>query len=225
MNQAFSAKRQAVSVADGSHCAQVGEADGLAAARVVGDRHEHDRDVVGAGLADERVEHVGVHVSLERMDGGRLDALGDDAVDGLGAGELHVGAGGVEVRVRGDDLAGPADHAEQDLLRRAALVGGDHVTVREQLGHRGEEAVPRRRAGVGLVAALDAGPLLGAHGAGARIGQEVDQDVVGVEVEEVVAGGAELRLSFVHGREPDRLDALDPEGLDDRAETLHPTRW
>ena len=36
---------------------------------------------------------------------------------------------------------------------------------------------------------LDRRPLVAAHRAGARIGQEVDEDVVGVDVEEVVAGG------------------------------------
>ena len=41
-------ERQPVSVADGADRAQVGQADRLAAAGVVRDRDEHDRDVLGA---------------------------------------------------------------------------------------------------------------------------------------------------------------------------------
>ena len=55
-------------------------------------------------------------------------------------------------------VPGPCDRAEEDLLGRAALVGGDHVLEREQLLHGVEEAKPRARAGVALVAAVDARP-------------------------------------------------------------------
>ncbi len=46
-----------------------------------------------------------------------------------------------------------------------------------------------------------------------------------MQIEQVVPGLAELRRAFLDGREPDRLDALDPEGLDDRAESVHWQRW
>jgi hypothetical protein len=98
-------ERQAVSVADLAHGAQVRQRHRLAAPGVVRDRHEHDRHVLAAALADQRVERVDVHVALERVDRRRLTALGDDAVDRLGARELDVGAGRVEVGVRRDDLA------------------------------------------------------------------------------------------------------------------------
>jgi hypothetical protein len=65
----------------------------------------------------------------------RVAALGDDQVDRLGAGELDVGAGGVEVGVVRDHLARPADDREQDLLGRAALVRRDDVGEREELLH------------------------------------------------------------------------------------------
>ena len=51
-------------------------------------------------------------------------------VDRLGAGELDVGAGRVEVGVRRDHLARSADDAEQDLLGGSALVGRDDVAER-----------------------------------------------------------------------------------------------
>ena len=87
----------------------------------------------------------------------------------------------------GTTLPGPADAREEDLLGGAALVGGDDVLEREELLDRVAEAEPRRRAGVALVAVLDARPLVAAHRARARVGQQVDDHVVGVEVEEVVA--------------------------------------
>ena len=49
------------------------------------------------------------------------------------------------------------------------------------------EAEPGPAAGVGLVAAHDRRPLLGAHGRGAAVGEQVDEDVLGLEQEDVVA--------------------------------------
>src|SRR6185503_12170964 len=135
--------------------------------------------------------------------------------------ELDVGPGRVEVRVAGDRLAGAADDREEDLLRRTALVGGDHVLEREEILDALVEAEPRGRAGVGLVTALDAGPLLGGHRAGPRVGQQVDDHVRRVEAEEVVARLAEVALALLHRGHPDRLDALDPERLDDRLPLIH----
>jgi hypothetical protein len=155
------------------------------------------------------------------VDRRRRSSFGDDQVDRLRAGELDVRPGRVEVGIRRHDLAGPRDHAEEDLLGGPALVRGNDVAKGKEAGHRLEEAEPRGRAGVGLVATLDAGPLLGAHRARARIGEEVDQDVGSVEVEEVVARLAQVSLALVHRGHPDRLDALDPERLDDRVPALH----
>ena len=58
-------------------------------------------------------------------------------------------------------------------------------------------AIPRRRPGVRLVAALDAGPLVARHRAGPRIGQQVDHDVLGVDVEQVAAGRRERRVALL----------------------------
>ncbi len=213
-----------VPIADGADLAQVGQRDGLPSARVVRDRDEHDRDGLASALLDERLERGHVHVALERVDGRGLTALGDGQVHGFRPGELHVGAGGVEVGVVGHHHPRAGHHAEQDLLRRPPLVGGNDVTEREQLLDGLEEPIPAGAAGVRLVTALDAGPLLGAHGAGARIGQEVDEHVVGVEVEQVVARGLQGGLPLLDGGEPDGLDALDPEGLDDRVPAIHHVR-
>jgi hypothetical protein len=214
-------ERDAVAVADLADGAQVRERYRLAATRVVRDRDEHHRDALDAAVADEGIQRVGVHVPLERVDRGWLPSLGDDAVDRLGAGELDVRARRVEVGVRRDDLAGAADHAEQDLLRRATLMRGDHVAERPQLGDRLEEPEPGRGAGVGFVAALDAGPLLGRHRTRPGVGEQVDQHVRGVEVEQVVPRLGERGRALFRRRHPDRLHALDPERLDDRPPALH----
>ena len=169
MNQAFSANRHASrnsgspnAVAHRAHRAQVVERHRLPAARVVRDRDEHARHVVAA-LGEQPLERVDVHVALERVRGARVAPLGDDQVDRLGAGRLDVGARRVEMGVVRDDLARPAEHGEEDPLRRAALVRRDDVLEREQLAHRVAEDEARRRAGVGLVAALDRRPLVAAH--------------------------------------------------------------
>ena len=88
----------------------------------------------------------------------------------------------------GHDLAGPAEHAEQDPLGGPPLVGRDHVLEREQLLHRVAEDEPRRRPGVGLVAVLDRRPLVAAHRAGAGVGEQVDEDVLRPQLEQVEAG-------------------------------------
>ena len=162
-----------------------------------------------------------VHVALERVDRRRVATLGDDQVDGLRAGGLDVRPGRVEVGVVRDHLARTADDREQDLLGGPALVGRDDVAERPQLGDGVEEREPRRRPGVRLVAVLDGGPLVTAHRAGAGIRQQVDQDVVGVEREQVQAGDLDRLGALVAGGHPDGFDRVDPERLDDRPEGLH----
>jgi hypothetical protein len=83
----------------------------------------------------------------------------------------------------------PARHGEQDLLGGPALMGRQDVPEREQAGHRVTERVERGRSGVSFVAPLDAGPLLGRHRARPRVGEQVDQHLLGPDFEQVVPGG------------------------------------
>ena len=138
----------------------VGHGDGLAAAGVVGDGQHDQRDVAGAFAGDERFERLHVHVALEIEAGLRVGGLRDGQIDGARAGEFDVGAGGIEVRVGGHHVAGPAHHGEQDALGGAALVRGDHVAeAGELVGHalQAEEALA---AGVGFVAAHERRPTV-----------------------------------------------------------------
>ncbi len=210
-----------MAVADLAHAAQVGHRDRLTAARVVGHGHEDGWHVRGAALADEAIQRVEVHVALEGMDGRRLTALRDDQVDSLGAGEFDIRPRRVEVRVAGDRLARSADDAEEDLLRRPALVRRDDMAEREQVLDRVQEPEPRWRAGIALVAALDARPLVAAHGARAGIGEQVDEHIVGVDVEQVVARRLERRGALLDRRQPDRFDRVDAKRLDDRLPAVH----
>jgi len=78
------------------------------------------------------------------MQGRWVATLLDHEVDSLGASELDVGARRIEVRVVRHDLARAADHAEQDLLRGASLVGRDDVLERKERLHALQEPIPRR---------------------------------------------------------------------------------
>ena len=111
--------------------------------RVVGDRDDDERDVPAPRSVEEGARAPST--SMFPLNGWSIDGiatLGDDEVDGLGAGVLDVGARRVEVGVVGDDLARAADGREQDLLGGPALVRRDDVLEREERLDRLEEAKP-----------------------------------------------------------------------------------
>ena len=165
--------------------------------------------------SDERFQRGHIHVALERMPCRRLTRLGDGQVDGLGADELDVGAGSVEVRVVGDDVALLAGGAEQDALGGAALVRRDHVLVAEDVLDGIAEALEAAAAGVALVAAHNRGPLLGRHGAGTGVGEQVDEHVIGGQQEQIVVGGAQQRFALFASGPANGFDALDAERFND----------
>ena len=212
---AIDVERLTVPAGDLSGRAHVLEADRLPAARVVRHGQHHER-YPRTLLLQQPVEALEVDVALERMRLVRVVRRGGHQVHRLGAGRLDVAAGRVEVRVGRYQLALAADDREQDRLGRPSLVGRDDVTERHQLAHSRLEPVVGRGAGIGLVAPHHGRPLLRAHRAGAGIGQQVDDHVVGVDREQVPARFLEQRPPLGGRREPDRLHHLDPERLDDR---------
>ena len=137
--------------------------------------------LLAPSACDQRFQRSDVHVALEVEPRLRVGGLGNRQVHGACAGELDVGARGVEVRVGRDNLPGLAGHGEQDALGGAALVSRDHVAEAGEVVHRLFQAEKGLAAGVRFVAAHDGGPLLGGHGAGAGVGEEVDQDVARAE--------------------------------------------
>jgi hypothetical protein len=67
---------------------------------------------------------------------------------------------------------------------------------------------------------LNRRPLIPRHRAGAGIGQQIDEDVLGVQVEEVKAGALDGRLALRRGCHAQGLDRMNAERLDDGREGL-----
>ncbi len=206
----------AVAAADRMGFVQIGQAHRLATAGIVGDGDEHHRHVPGM-LTEKGIQRSHVHIALERVQTGRVTTFGDHQIHGFGTAVFDIGAGGVEMSVAGDQLALAAQHGEDDFFRGAALVGRDHVLEGEQRLHRALEDLEGWAAGIGFVTMLDRGPLIATHGTGARVGEQVDQHIVGVQVEQVVAGSLECRQALDLGGHADRGNGLDAEGFDDGA--------
>jgi hypothetical protein len=211
---AFSAKRQA-SRRSGLPCRCRSHRHRLAAAGVVGHGDHPEGDLLP--LALQQIFHpVEVDVPLERVERGRLEPLPDDQVAGLGVVPLQQRPGGVEVAVARHHVARLADGPEEDALGRPALVGGHEVGVAGQVPDHRLEPVEAAGPGVALVAEHDGRPLPGAHGAGARVGEPVEEHVLGPELENVELGGGEEIFPLDAGGHADGLDRLDPERLDER---------
>ena len=64
-----------------------------------------------------------------------------------------------------------------DVLGAPSLVGGNHMAVAVDVSNRSGQMFEVDGAGIGLIAAHHAGPLVVAHGIGARIGQQIDINV------------------------------------------------
>ena len=178
-------------LADSGYCFSIGHGNRLAAAGVVGDGEHDERDIFAADAGDQRLKRGDIHVAFEGQDGLGAAGFGIDEIDGLGARELDIGASGIEVGVVGDDVALLAHDVEEQALGGAALVRRKHVRVAGNVLDRALEAIEAGAAGVALIAFHDAGPLMCGHGAGAGVGEQIDEHVVGVEQEKVVVSSAQ----------------------------------
>ena len=167
---------------------------------------------------EQPLEGVEVHVALERVQERGHLPLFDHEVAGLGALHLDVGAGRVEVVVVRHDLPGRQNRVEQDSLGGPPLMRGDHVRKAGEGLHGVAEPVERAAAGVRFVALHERAPLRRRHRASARVRQQVDEHVVGVQEEHVEAGRGERHLAVLALAELQRLHGLDAERLDDRVE-------
>src|SRR5690606_14250237 len=129
-----------------------------------------------------------VHVAFERMVRRRVARFRDGQVHGPQAVAHDVGPGRVEVGVAHHRLAFLPDAAEQHVLRAPPLVGGDDVLKPRLPGHRLPQPAAVGAARVRFVAEEHARPLAVAHGAGAAVGQQVDNDLLRRQGEQIVAG-------------------------------------
>ena len=208
-------ERDSVALADSADLAHIFHGDGLASAGVVGDGEHDERDAFAADACDEGFERGDVHIAFEGVSRrGKLPFF-DDEIDGFGADEFDVGAGGIEVRVVGDDVAFFAGHAEEDAFGGASLMRGDDVAVAEDFLDGILEAVEAAAARVAFVAFHDGGPLMRGHGTGAGVGEKVDEDIVGGEEEEIVVRGLEELFALCAGGPVEGFDAFDAERFDD----------
>ena len=122
------------------------------------------------------------------------------------------------MRVVRDDVPRLDHDGEQNALRRPSLMGGNHLAEPRQVAYHVLEPVERTAPGVGLVGVQHRGPLAGRHGPGPRIGEQVDEDLVGPKPEQVVGDALERRLAIGGRHRADRLCGVDAERLDDRLE-------
>jgi hypothetical protein len=204
----------AVAAADLAHPADVPERGRLAAAAVVGDGHHHQRHFAGALPPDEPVELLHIHVALEgNLRPGVVRFL-DGQVQGNAPPDLDVGPGGIEMDVVGHGIALPDHGFEEKALRRPSLVGRDDMGKAEDRPDRLVKMKIIARPGVGFVPEHDPGPLVIRHRRGAAIGQKVDEDLLGRDVEDIEAGPLQDGLPFAAACPADGFDDLDPVGLD-----------
>jgi hypothetical protein len=99
-------------------------------------------------------------------------------------------------------------------------MGGDDVGKAEYVLDGFLEAVIAVAASVGLVAAHDACPLGCTHGAGAAVGQQIDENVAGGEQEYIIRGVDDQPFPLRARGHANGLDRLDAKGLDDCAHGL-----
>src|SRR5271170_5803720 len=109
----------------------------------------------------------------------RLTSLWNYQVDSFSADELHVGASRIEVSVVGNDVPFLASHAKKNALGGASLMGGNDVFIAKDVLDRIAKAIEAAAACITLIAFHDGRPLMGRHCAGSRIGQKIDQHIVG----------------------------------------------
>jgi len=93
---------------------------------------------------------------------------------------------------------------------------GDDMLETHQVLDHAFHAIEALAARVGFVAAHHGRPLFGGHSARARVRQQIDQNIFGIDLEKVIAGLLEEAFALFSCGVPQRFDALDAEWLDDR---------
>ena len=168
----------------------------LTANGVVRHRKHHERHIALV-LAEHLFQLFQRHIALERQFQLRVLRLVDGDVDGAGLAIFDMTLRGVEVCIARHHIAFLHQVGEQHVLSCTALVGGDDVLESEDALHHLLELIERCGTGIALVAKHHRRPLAVAHGTGARIGQAVYVDLLGLQHEYVVVGFAEPLFSLL----------------------------
>ena len=206
LGEAARVEKQRLSIpgAERPDATQVRERHRLPAAGVVRDGDHHQWHAIRLP-GQQPVERLQVDVALERVLEVRHASLRDDQVPGLGALDLDVGARRVEMVVVRHDIARMQDRVEQDPLSGSSLVSRNDVRESGEVLDDRFEAIERPAPRIGLVGLHQSAPLRRRHGPGSGIGQQVDQHVLGLQPEHVVAGLLQRRGAILPARELERL--------------------
>ena len=219
MNHAFSAKRAMSSTsplprlrASTAASVRFSERDGLAAARVVRDRDEDERDARTFGPVEQRLEPVEVDVALERVRAARVGGLGHERSS------ARAPASSACARVVSKNAFEGTIAPASSAVRKNTCSAPRPWCVGRTWGmpstlSTAAQKASYERAGIRLVAAHERGPLVLAHRACARVGEQVDQHVLGPDREDVVARVLEDRAPLLPRGHGDRLPGADPVRL------------
>ena len=141
----------------------------------------------------------------------RIIGFIDHQIQRFSAVVFHIGPGGVEVDIVGNDHPFLQDGGKQQVLRHPSLVGGNDVLEAENVVHGIFEVVIIFAAGIGLVAQHHSGPLVIAHGRSAAVGEQIDVDCFRRQVKDIVAGFPDQMFPLLAGGAANRLHHLDAE--------------
>src|SRR4030042_2053127 len=104
--------------------------------------------------------------------------LVDDDIYKGAAGQFLVQTRRSEVHVGGHIMPGPYQHAADEVLGAAALMGGHHIPVTIVVPNRLLHMIKIAATGVSLIAQHDTGPLSVTHSACAAVSKQVDIHVL-----------------------------------------------
>src|SRR5690625_3948127 len=191
-----------------------------AGASIVGHRQNERADVFTAALADERVHALDVGAALEWKIAFGLRRNRRHAVNGLGPAELDVGARRIKMGVAQKGLAPAAQVSVQNALGRPSLVGRKNIWIAGQVMNGPFKALPADRARIGFISLHHSRPLRRAHGRRPAVGQQINDDLLRLQLERVVAGFRQVFFALRSGGQGNGLNRLDAKRLDDCVELL-----
>ena len=132
----------------------------------------------------------------------------DGAVNGKGLAALYMPLGSVEMGIARNNIPLLHQSAEKHIFGSTPLVGRNHYGETCDSFNRILHIEKRSRTGIAFIAGHHSRPLAVAHGTRARIGQQVDINLLGRELENIVMGRLNPLLTLLSGALTDRLNHL-----------------
>jgi hypothetical protein len=129
--------------------------------------------------------------------------------------DFNVGAGGIEMRIAWNKLPGTANNGKKYFFGGTALVGWDNMLKRHQVSHSRFKPFKRRTSGVRFIALHNRTPLTGAHAAGARVGEQIDNNIFRIEFKNVVISRFDKGFALGAGGHFDGFYRFNAERFDD----------